>query len=809
MNHESNIKNTFLGNCCLLLCILWLSSCGTTKYLQEDQTFLKESNVKIISKEKSKSFKALENDLLGRVRQKPNTTFLGINRRWFYYRKQKKGKLDEEVKSGKRTIYEEPSIFQSDIAEETTISMKNYLKESGYFHPTVTYKDKVIKQQSYTTYLVDPGRLFTVNSIQFISPDTSIQQILKKISPETFLKKGVAVSNKIYEAEKSRITNVLRNVGYREFHVGYIDQMKTDTINIRRGASTNELDIAISVFNPQDGSNHKVYTINKLSVYPYYVPDMEKELLRDTLIKGIHFYTQDGTFPIKPETLLKRIHLQKGAIYSQENFSKTVRNLGSLGIFKFANVTDKISQDSSNLIDFNIYLPANKKVVLGADVEISFSEAPATSGTFLGGGLSFSYRNRNLLRGSEDLLFNLGIGGEFGIRSSTSQAGQLFRTFDVNPQLELNIPKFTDPLSFVKLLNNLSIFSDPFYESLLENATTRIIFGVNWSQRQDFWGFFSGDLSLGYNIQNSPNRRYSVSQFGINFFNPNVGKSGQIIFDNNPFLERSFNNKQLFTGLLFRDFGMIFNGRNNLKKRSWKFELTFELSGAEIFLFNELYNQFQSGENTTFSLFNLDFSKFAKLDVDASFYKHLSKNHTLAFRLNIGAASAFSSTQDVPYVKQFFAGGPNSLRGWRIRELGPGSYQDPITFPLYNENSTPFYQTGDLRLLFSAEYRFNMFKLYSLDLEGALFVDGGNVWTINEDLNRPGAHISTDFLNQVALSTGFGFRMDFDYFKLVLDLGYKIRNPYTNPEGSYWAYQRWKELKLRGFNYNLSVGYPF
>ncbi len=785
--------------------MLWLSSCGTNKYLQEDQTFLKENNVKIISKEKSKVFNTLENDLLGRVRQKPNTNFFGINRRWFYYRKQKKGKLDKEIKPGKRTIYETPSIFESKIAEETIISMGNYLYERGYFNSTITYKNEIIKQESYTTYLVDPGPLFTINSIQFISPDTSIQQILDDISSETFFKKGEALSNKTFEAEKSRITNVLRNQGYRTFHVGYIDELESDSTT----TTTSSLDIKLSIFNPANGDAHQVYTINKLSVYPYYVPDIKTEFLKDTIIDGIHFYTQDGTFPIKPEVLLKRIYLQKGDIYSQENFSKTVRNLGSLGIFKFANVTDKIAGDSSNLIDFNIYLPANKKIVLGADVEINFSEAPATSGTFLGGGLNFSYRNRNALRGSEDLLFNLGIGGEFGVRNSTSNSGPLFRTFDVNPQLELNIPKFQDPLSFVKLLNSLSIFSDSFYESLLENATTRIIFGLNWTQRQDFWGFFSGDLSLGYNIQNSPNRRYSVSQFGINFFNPNVGRNGQIIFDNNPFLERSFNNKQLFTGLLFRDFGLIFNGRNAAKKRSWKFELTFELSGAEIFLLNGLYNQISSGDDVTFSLFNLDFSKFAKLDLDGSLYKHLNNNHTLAFRLNFGIAAGFGSTQDVPYVKQFIAGGPNSVRGWRIRELGPGSYQDPITFPVYSENSTPFYQAGDLRLLFSAEYRFNLFKVYSLDLEGALFIDGGNVWTLNEDLDRPGSQISGAFLNQIALSTGFGFRMDFDYFKLVLDLGYRVRNPYANPEGRYWAYQRWNELKLRGINYNLSVGYPF
>ena len=808
MNHESKINIGFWESFWLLACMLCLSACSTNKHLLEDQAFVHGNTIELIG-DKGKNVKKnkLKNGLLGLVKQQPNDKFLGINRRWFYYNKLKKGKIDKEKQLGKRTIYEEPSIFAPELAEETTAAMTNYLKDRGFFRPMVSYTTNVENKQLTVNYLVKLGKLYTIDTVRFISPDTSIQKILTEISSTTILKKGEPVANQLYEEEKRRITNHLRNIGYREFYINYIDQLSTKADT----AISTQLPLILTVFPFSDEQSHQIYKINNISIFPYVAPNTDLSTLQDTLIDGIRFYMPSGRFPIKPEVISKRIFLEKGALYSQENFNKTVRSLGSLGIFKYANIKDQVSQDSSNKIDFNIYLPANKKIVLGADIEIRntfLSESSIITNNFLGGALNFSYRNRNLLRGSEELRVNFGIGGEFG----SVEGSRVFQSFDVTPQIELDIPKFSDPFRFVRFLNRLKLFSDDFYKSLHENATTRLSFGVKWSQRRQFWGYFSSDFSIGYQLQKNPKRRYFVNQFGLNLFKPSVSERGQVIFDNNPFLERSFNNSQLFTGILFKDFGMVFTGRNNRTKDSYRLNLSFELSGAEVFLANTIYNEFQKQEASkiTFQIFNLDFSQFARIDIDGSFYKYVTNRHTLAFRLNVGWAKPYGFSTDIPYVKQFFAGGPTSIRAWKIRELGPGSYQDPGTFPGYSANSTPFYQTGDIKILFSAEYRFNMFKVYSFDLEGALFLDGGNVWTSKVDPDRPGAEwSSSSFYKQIALGSGIGFRMDFEYFKLALDLGYRVRNPYPNSVGSYWAYERWRELKLKGINYNLAVGYPF
>jgi len=450
---------------------------------------------------------------------------------------------------------------------------------------------------------------------------------------------------------------------------------------------------------------------------------------------------------------------------------------------------------------------------LGVDVEIrntsSNTNAPTNvRGNFLGGALNFSYRNRNLFRGSDDFKFNFLIGGEFG---RTEESGpQIFRSFDINPRMELNIPKFRDPLHIARLFNRIGLFSNTFYNSLLENAATRVSLGVNWSSRRDFWGFFSGDLALGYSMSNSK-RQYYLDQIGISFFDPDIGPNARPIFDNNPFLERSFDSKQLFTGLLFRNFGFTFSNRFKRSGDSWRLNYTMEVSGLEVAAINGLVNLARSQEDpVTFRLFNLEYSKFARFEIDGSYYKYINSGQSIVFRLNTGIAFSYAQSEEVPYVKQFFAGGPTSVRAWRIRELGPGGFREPSTFPAYGTNTNPFYQTGNFKFIFSAEYRFKLFKLYSLDLEGATFIDGGNVWTLREDVNRPGSKLTgRDFFRQIALGAGVGFRMDFEYFKLALDLGYRIRNPFPNPEGSHWAYQRFRELRWRGINYNLSVGYPF
>jgi len=803
MSRENSIKKYKPPQFFLIIAFgLMMFSCNTTKYLQDDEVFLKKNEIHFQAAEKIKKKKKLESDLLSIVQQKPNSNFFLINRRWFYYHSRKKKR---EKRNARRLIAEFPSIYNVAAAQETAESMISLLAQKGYYNAEVDFETSIKRRKATVSYLVNLGDLFTVDTIKFISKDTSIQKILNEISPNTVFKKGEPVSNQLFEAEKQRIRDHLRNKGYRDFYSNYIDQLSTKTDS----SKTKSLDLSLEIFPISDSINHRVYTVGDIRVYPFYNPVNTTEILFDTLIGDLIFhYPQNLENPVRPDVIARRIFLKKGELYSQNNYNKTVQNLGELGIFKFANLDEKVIDDSTSVINIWIYLPPNQRRSIGGNLEYkntSFSEASISGDNFHGIEASLSYQDKNALGGSE--LFNANLG--FGIQFGRSGDENLINTYDINPQFDLSIPKFRDLFGFVRFMNNLGVFSDPFYNSLLENATSRLSLGLNWSQRRDFWGYFSTDLSLGYEIQNNPDRRYFVKQLGLNIFQPNVGFRGQEIFEENPFLERTFNRPQLFTGLLIRDFSFSFAGRNPLKKSSWRLFFNAELSGSEALLVNTVANQFRTENRDTFQLLGLNFAQFGRLDLDARYYKFIGQQRSLAFRLNTGVAFPFGTSTDVPYVKQFLAGGPNSVRAWRVRELGPGSYKDPRTFPEYRENQQPFYQTGDFKFIFSAEYRFLFFKLFGFDWEGALFLDGGNVWTLKKDPDRPGSELSTRFLRQIALGTGSGLRINFEYFILRFDLGYKLRNPYTNPEGSYWATQELREFRLKGINYNLAVGYAF
>jgi len=727
-----------------------------------------------------------------------------INRRWFYYKSKKRRK--EKDKKRKRLVAEYPSIYQETLAEETANSMKFLLINKGYRNAVVNFETTVKRQQAEVTYTVTPKKLYTVDTIQFISKDTAIQQILEEIAPTTVFKKGNPVSVQLYEAEKLRIRNHLRNIGYRNFYANYFDQLSADSSN------TTVLSLFLEIFPINDTTAHKTYEVGDVYVHPYYNPQNSAVELTDTLINGLHFMLpNEKGYEVRSDVIASRIFLKKGALYSQKNYDRTIANLGELGIFKFANIDEKIINDSLTIINFNIFLPANQRRSIGGNLEYknttSLNAATATNSNLNGIETSLSYQDKNSFGGSE--IFNANL--RFGLQVGSNTAGSFIDNYDISPQFDLSIPKFRDLFGFVRLMNNIGVFGDGFYNSLLENANTKLSLGLNWTQRRDFWRYFSTDISLGYELQNNPNRRYFIKQFGINIFQPTIepGSSGAEAFEDNPFLERTFNQDQLFTGLFFREFGFSFAGRSASKSSNWRLFLNSEVSGLEALATNTIANQFRTENRDTFSVFGLAFSQFGSLDIDAQYFKFLRPTRSFAFRINSGIAFPFGTSDDVPYVKQFFAGGPNSIRAWRIRELGPGSYRDPSTFPAYQENSTPFYQTGDFKLIFSAEYRFLLFQSASFDFEGTVFLDGGNVWTLKEDVDRPGSQLTTRFWREIALGTGFGINADFKYFILRLDLGYKLRNPYPNPNGTYWAIQEFQERGFKGINYNLGVGRSF
>ncbi len=792
----------FLGIGIMLL--FFLSSCGTKKHLRPDQAYLNKNIIVFDTKDKIKNKQNLKYELSTLIKQKPNEKFLGLfrTRLWFYYNTQEPGDTTKLDKWKKRVIAEPPSIYNKELAVTSAEAMKFYLQNKGYFDAEVSYDSKNRRKKADITFKVKPNKLYQIGNVRYRSDDPNIQAILNDIKNESHLNQGTAVDGKIYDLEVNRVTKALRNRGYADFYTNFVAPLEGDSLY-------HQVDVVFEVLTPEKAAIHATYTIGDITIYPRFEPSQTLRSDPDTIINDIKFIMGEAGEEIKYRTILDEIYLRKGDLYHQDDIDKTKKQLGQLGIFKFVTVRQEKDSLDNSKINFHIQLTPSKKLGIGYDIELNNSQFDVSSTnattktTFFGTSLSLNFRNRNLRKGAELFILSLQGGVDLNVNNDDIP---LIYSLNFKAQTDLYLHKFSDPFRLWKFGNTLNLLSKGFYKDLKEKGNTHFTLGYEYVSIFNFYNFNVFKASFGYELQRNDNNAYRVNQVAIDYLNPKRQQGFEDIAANNPFLDKSVR-KQLFTGVLFRDFTYTHTSNVNRFGESWFFRLNTELSGMEVFIANKIYN----GGSTPFGFVvngssgtdkdTILFAEFATLDFDIRHYRKFSPKHTIALRYYSGIAFPYGTSDEVPYVKQFHVGGPTSIRAWRIRELGPGSYVDPIQ----QDSTISFYQTGDFKIEFNAEYRFDMFWR----LKGAIFLDGGNIWTLN-DADRPGSELTTRFWKQIALGTGLGFRIDFAYFIIRLDMGLKIKNPYQDEEGSYWEIRKLRnQAFFQSFNYNLAIGYPF
>ncbi len=790
------------------------SGCSTKRYLKTDETLLRKNDIVLESDKRIKNKRSLKYELSTIIKQQPNERFLWLfkTRLWAYYKTQEKiqsrGDTSKWNKWVLRVIAEPPSLYSKKRTEATAQSMQYYLQHKGYNDAIV--KDTAIhylkRKKTYVTYTAYLNNQYRIDTVIYSSADTAIHRLMHQHLDGSFLKKGKAVSKSTFDKENDRYVNLLQNSGYAFFNNSFF-YAEGDTTNYQTR-------VYYEILIPSDAPRHTAYRVGKITVIPDYTPNKDDPHL-DTLINGVTFLKREAQMKVKAKNIINNIFLKTGELYQADNLVKTNLQLGDLEIFKRVNIQRFINDDNDELLDFVIRLTPKKRMVFGADLEVNNSTYNATETSLIGLAGSLNFRHRNLFRNAFLFMAELQGGVDLDIRNPDN----LLYSVDLTAQTNLYMPRFVDPLGLWKGLRSTRLLNKRFYQDLKEKGRTRLSGSYNRVSLFQYYGYNAFNFSYGYDLQRSAQNRYQVNQFGVNYFQiDNIEPAFKEVLDNNPFLANSFDD-QLFTGLFFRDLTYTHVSRTNKFGESFFFQGYFELSGAEVWSANALYNRLNNNiPKDTFKLFNnVEFSQFASLLLDFRYYKTVNSSQSLAVRFQTGIARPFGFSDEVPYVKQFFAGGPTSIRAWRIRELGPGQYINDDT--LLTNNNIPFYQTADFKLEFSAEYRFDLFWM----LESAIFLDVGNVWSIREDPNRPGAQllwntkfdgdgneIGKNLFEQLAIGTGFGLRGDFTYFIIRLDMGIKLRNPYpdVNNGGGHW---RWQELRrpLRGLNYNLAIGYPF
>jgi outer membrane protein insertion porin family len=795
--------------------ILLLSSCNSIKNLVDDQSFLMSNKVKVKSDYPIENKSELTENLLTLYRQSQTKYSLGFPRHVYYYKYQEKlaQKPNKKKWDDERVIKNRPVIFDSLKVSQTSDDFKKYLGLRGYRSAAVSYDIKTSGRKTHVNYLVNAGPRLFIDTFIIVSRDSTIQQIVDTVADKILITKGNPLDVQQYNLEKLRLVRLLQNEGYATFDESFISPLEVDT-------SGGKVKATMRLLNPTDSTFHQKYRVGNVSFYPDY-DIVAQAAYYDTVVNRITYFLPDSNyFTLKPEAIQRSLYLKPGEYTRRDNLDRTIKNLGRIELIKFVTPTGTI--DSSHIeapeIDYAFYLTRNKKINFDLNGELTYSNIAADARRSLfGTAFSTNYRDRNIFGKAEVFNVNMELGFEFNFFNRESEeTSELLNSLNAGLGTDLSFRRFMDPLRIYHMIgysrnpDKRPLIGGRLHYWLLEESTSRLNLGFNYSIITDLYEYYNVNANLNYDIQPDPFKKLTITRIGFDLFVPTAKPAYQEILDENKFLAESFGN-QLYTGFLFRNYLYEINSKVRSKAGYFKVLHSAELSGLEMYAINSTANLI-SGNFNEFLLNTgggaanaVEFSQFVKGEMDIRYYRDLTPRTKFAIKFNIGIASAYGPyTQQVPYPKQFYVGGALSNRAWQIRQLGPGGYQDTAEI----KPNIPYYQTGDFKIDVSAELRFKLFWYF----DGVIFMDAANVWTLKYDPDRPEADLSKTFYKEFGIGYGYGIRLDLDFFIIRLDLGYKLHNPYRVPysdtKSSRWLVNELKRFPS-GAEPQIAVGLPF
>lgn len=753
-------------------------SCSNTKYLKEGQMLYTGAEINIkndsLSKQEEKDLKsALESNLT----PKPNSTFLGLRPRLFFYNIAKEPKKEKGFNYWLKNKVGEKPVLLGDVDREFNKDIiQNYSENKGYFNAKATYDTVSKDKRAKVIYNVSPGARYLISDVRFLKDSTIINKEIQTLTDKTFLKKSNPFDLDVIKAERDRIDNGLKEKGFYYFSPDNIIVQADSTISKKH-----KVELIVKLKDNTPALATEQFSIDKVIVFPNYnIRDVKDgkynvPMNADSLQKYAHedIYVIDPEHKFKPKIFDRALYFKKGDLYNRTNHNLTLNRLISLGVFKF--VKNQFVVSDSLQHKFDAYYLLTPRQIQSLRLE---ALGRTNSANYAGSELNLNWTHRNFFRGAEQ--FKASIYGAFDVQiGGPENANNIFRA---GANAQLSIPRIVAPFRF----NSSSAFV----------PRTNIILGYEFQNRTQNYTLNTFNASFGYVWKENARKEHDLKVIDITYVSPaNVTPEYQAKADANIYLQRVVD-KQLIFGpiysytytntMLQKPNTIYYNGTLDLAGN-----LTGLLMGANV----------DKGKQK--NIFGIPFSQFAKIENDFRFYHKFTEKTSLATRAIAGVAYPYGNSDHIPFSRQFFSGGSNSVRAFRARTLGPGSF-DPRTL-------TPgefFDQSGDIKLELNAEYRANLYKFLNV----AVFADAGNVWLVNEDPKRPGAKFSKEFLSEIAVGAGFGLRLDFSILILRLDLAMPLRVPYYE-KNERWTFDRIKfgdpSWRKDNLILNIAIGYPF
>ena len=674
----------------------------------------------------------------------------------------------------KKTLGRPPQIYSPTVVRRSTLVLEKYLKDNGYFGAKV-YADTLIKGQEMTIdYQVRSNGQFKIKNLYFPADTTPIGQLINQHKEDSKIDTATYYSKLALDEERLRLTKIIGNEGCIDFQENFL-YFVVDTTKERLAA-----DIYIDVQNPTDTALYRTYTIGETYVYPAY-------LLNDSLANN-HLdtiFTKKTTIiqpseVVRPSTLNRAILQRKDHLVKRDLQDIAVKHLLDLGVFKFVRLQyRKRNSNNAHLLDRYFYLTPG----LTQSVQYEF-QVNNRSGDFFGSAASVQYSHNNLFRGAEQ--FSIKLSG--GLETQLQNKESLINTVDLSIEASLSVPKLVVPFKF----RNRSFFYVP---------KTRVSLSNNFQVRSTLYTINAASLKAGYEWQQGRKIRHQFNPLRMSLLSvSNESDDFLDILAENTRLKNSFGDEFIVGS----NYIFTYNSKPKNKATPYTyFRTEVGTSGNVVSLFaNELPGV--DGTDSVGIFLTRAYAQFIKFAPDFRYYIPRGKK-LIASRLFFGIGIPYRNSEELPYIEQFFVGGSNSVRAFRIRELGPGSF---LNDTISSNNSQLIDQTGDIKLELSLEYRYNIIKY----LDGAVFLDAGNVWLLKSD-DRPNGVFEFDrFYKEIAIGTGFGLRLDLDFFVLRFDIACPLRKPITNGQFG-WTFddlaiykRSWRQDNLV---YNLAIGYPF
>jgi outer membrane protein assembly factor BamA len=741
------------------LILLLLYSCNPTKYVAEDEYLLDRYRLRIDNGNLD------HRELDSYVKPKPNKKILGV--RFYLALYNLSGKKDNGFNHWLRKIGEAPVEYNVYETERNTKQLSLYMHNKGYYDAVISDTVNFRKQHAYVRYDIRPGEPYTIRSIRYYLEDTSLQSEFYPDTVNTLIKKGQKFEVDRLESERMRIENLLRNKGYFNFNHDYV------YFNVDSSIGSHKVDLTLGIkkyiISSADGYflvvPHRKYVVEEVYIYPSFDPN---RALKDYqgYMEGLNreeyndfIFLHEGKLRANPNVISQSVFIFPGEYYNQENVRQTHKHLSSLRIYKLVNIVfeeknpyDEVRRD---------YYPLVCHIQLSPTTSQSYAielEGTNSNGNLVGGAESFSAR----------------VSG--AIESITKSHSRGF-IIELGSEARLSLPQFLLPFKTEDFIRKY----DP---------KTNISVAYNYQRRPEYTRSLV-QTTFGYNWSGNELFTHIVNPVQLNFVNMiNVTDTFRSEIEGT-YLQHSYEDQLI----LAANYSLIFSNQKLRRGSDFVF-LRWNLESAGLLLSGVARLTRQEKDTLgRYVMFGNAFAQYLKGDVEFRWYKPFDDKTSMVYRIFAGVAYPYGNSLAIPFEKQYYSGGANGVRAWHVRDLGPGSYQGagPSKYPN---------KTADIKLEANVEYRFKLFWL----LEGALFVDAGNIWSMNPDSERYGADFSWNrFYKEIAVGAGMGIRMDFSYFIFRTDFGFQFRDP-AAPEGKRWVILH---EPIRTPVFNLAIGYPF